>query len=891
MSKKCIPTSKESIFVKDGLKNSVKKWFSDGKIQAATGGSTREFKDLYWDVTQKDFDYGPLPTRKQIKKFDKAIDKWKSDLTKTPGIFGTYLKLPESILKKFPATKSFFKGIDIASNHYRGNLETFQSEFTGIVRILDDVMKNNTVARRWGLNVKNAQNKLAELEATYKKKFAEGKYEEAEMFYEKNLRDLSKDSELSVFDSFHKLVTDPKVLFSELSRKGPAKYNPAIVEAAQKWHNMSKGLWKEMKRGIDAYADVIKDNSSSYNGMEAISKKIDRLKDIKFEDNYFPTQVLEIFPTLSKLTQDIYSGRANGNSKNLGKYIDTMIENVERNLSVPGAAFERGKMPAMRASKNVPSVLDNYIKNVIRFNYTSRVTKELTGALKKLKDLQGTDLEKQAGYFAKYISDTHNTILGLNIQNSKLGFFARAMTSWQFMSKLGLNVRTVARNATQSLQNYVYFGYKGIKDSMNYEKDSARELMLQKEMKKHGVYFVNLEELSMQGRLLPKVKEVDGRVVEDSAGFADQFGDALEGIAKATGKPMQWVENKVNRAQTFKIAFNLHYNNLLKNDSILRRKIETTKRKEGETTEQHSERIEAQILDEIRKKSSRYAADMVKELHYLYDPWAKPKILQSPVGSVLGQFTTYSINFFEYQRKIAAEGGKDLMAKEWNTPNTQRLARLGMLYGVVNGMLSPLLSVDFSNLVQNDTYERLGQFHSYFAGTEEDREKAFFGKGPLIGTVGGPFISDLIDLGNMVGLMELNEDDGLSYLAGYRDFADRTEDDTVYEVLRLLNQQIARSWKYTAPRWLNGTGPFTLAQQELGLYKTPDIKEKRKMGLKFMNENAPGFIGKWFETAEMKRDKKKKFNQYIKGSNNSMTPNYSEDEMKSLFESLNALEE
>ena len=35
-------------------------------------------------------------------------------------------------------------------------------------------------------------------------------------------------------------------------------------------------------------------------------------------------------------------------------------------------------------------------------------------------------------------------------------------------------------------------------------------------------------------------------------------------------------------------------------------------------------------------------------LHYLYDPFAKAKILRNPLGSVLGQYSTYGINFFEY---------------------------------------------------------------------------------------------------------------------------------------------------------------------------------------------------------------------------------------------------
>ena len=185
MPKICLPTSEEIKAIKDGLKGVIKKWFSDGRIDAATDGNTKPFKDLYWDIVRSDFDYGKLPTLKQIKKLDKAVSKYSTGLTKTSGTLGTWFKLPESILKKNPITRKYFKSIDIASNHYRGNLETYQSEFTSIIRLLNETMKNNTVSNRWGLSVKNAEKKLASLEATYQKKFEEGKYEEAFKRYRK----------------------------------------------------------------------------------------------------------------------------------------------------------------------------------------------------------------------------------------------------------------------------------------------------------------------------------------------------------------------------------------------------------------------------------------------------------------------------------------------------------------------------------------------------------------------------------------------------------------------------------------------------------------------------------------------------------------------------------
>ena len=56
---------------------------------------------------------------------------------------------------------------------------------------------------------------------------------------------------------------------------------------------------------------------------------------------------------------------------------------------------------------------------------------------------------------------------------------ARGITSWQFISKLGLNLRSAARNATQSLQNYVYFGFKGWHNANKYLQDKKSNMLLQ----------------------------------------------------------------------------------------------------------------------------------------------------------------------------------------------------------------------------------------------------------------------------------------------------------------------------------------------------------------------------------------------------------------------------
>jgi hypothetical protein len=929
------------------LKKVTRQWQADGKIQSATDGNWKHFKDLYYEHTGNDFDFGGLPTLEQVRVLGKQITKLSKKIVKHPTPFGTYLKLPEAVLRKFPVGKEFFDAVHIASNHYRGSSQIYKSTLDEIVRNLDQAMKLSGVASRFGLTTSKASKKLAKLEATHNKMIADKDLAGAEVFWNDNLKDLRKDKELAVYEHFHRLVTTPSSIYTAKSLKNHPKdsakweidtklteaYSPALVDAARKWHSMSEGLWTELKHGLDFYASVMKDNVHNYSSLKDLYKKIDILKDIEYQENYFPTQVLDIFPTLSKVTEDIYSGRANQNAKSLTKYVDDLITDVQKNLKVPGSSFERRYEPARKISKNVPQVLDNYVKSITRFNYTSKVTAELTKALKKLRKMQGTESEKAAGYYGKYIEDMHNTVLGLGIKNSKLGWFARMMTSYQFSSKLGLNVRTVARNATQSLQNYTYFGAFALKDALAYGKDEDFKRFLNEELKLHGIKFVNIEELAVQHNLLPKVREVDGKIVEDVASVGDYLAQGMESLAKKTGWGMQLIENKLNREVTFRIAYTQHHNMLLNDPTIIRKAVQKAN--------PQKKNIEDLVKQEIVSRSGRFAANMVKELHYLYDPWAKPKLIQGPLGSVFGQFSTYSINFFEFQRKIAAGGLRDVgrgiksaarlkKPVELLSPEAWRLYRLGMLYTFINGILSPFTGIDFSMLVENDTLNSLGQMYTYLSNPEEEdyvsilrKRKMDFGDpfaegeakrsmgskvADILATeLGGPTVSDIrkvfnkfntedgvgeiLQLGTLFGIdkMAQSEAQRAAYLMNYQDEYDKNPNDAIAEVLSFLNNQLFRTYKYSFPRFTGGSHLSTITAQELGLYQTPKMKKKQIALFDAINNNAPNIIAKHFPKAKKKKRKGSDAweNYWNPGSKESY---YNNEEMQEILKSLNAVQ-
>ena len=109
-----------------------------------------------------------------------------------------------------------------------------------------------------------------------------------------------------------------------------------------------------------------------------------------------------------------------------------------------------------------------------------------------------------------------------------------------------------------------------------------------------------------------------------------------------------------------------------------------------------------------------------------------------------------------------------MLAGDWSSPEAARLYRMAGLYLFTSAVLEPLTNAKWSNLIQHDTKDRLEQLFDFMTGDEKTRKKTFFGKGPIIGTVAGPFVNDLFTLGNVVGFTKFTENELISYLQGYQ---------------------------------------------------------------------------------------------------------------------------
>ena len=141
-------------------------WFdAEGKvgknIYKVTGSDPKYWKQFYETEMKADFDYGDLPSMKDLKRLERKVGKFSRQMGKKPGKFAKWFYLPENVLSKNPVTKKFFEKMIRSGNFYRGEIEGVTSDLDRIVDLVNMSTVENTLMGKLGINRKNAQRELS----------------------------------------------------------------------------------------------------------------------------------------------------------------------------------------------------------------------------------------------------------------------------------------------------------------------------------------------------------------------------------------------------------------------------------------------------------------------------------------------------------------------------------------------------------------------------------------------------------------------------------------------------------------------------------------------------------------------------------------------------------
>ena len=488
-------------------------------------------------------------------------------------------------------------------------------------------------------------------------------------------------------------------------------------------------------------------------------------------------------------------------------------------------------------SWNFPQVLKTYSSNVNRFNYINKINLNTKQALNRVESLyqKGEAAEGYAESITKFIQDLHKSATGFDqVKNPVTNNLIRSILGIEFITKIGFNPRSAVRNFSQSLLNFVEWGPIQMKESRDFYKSTTQIGDINRIMEEVGILFKvgqgapELRE-SMGGKNPGSVTSIrinpeTGAPEHIPITKLEKFTSLTNTLAGKSGFMTAAVEN-VNRKMTFKIAYMQMYKSLSS--------PEYTNMLNNKAIDSNSKLPSVKMIESARQKAAKeYATNMTVSLHFDYNAFSKSKALRGPTGKVIGQFQHYSFKFFEKNMELLKKGKNEMMRGEVNGDDAWKLYRLGMAYFLAPVLASAITGVDFTNIVEHDPSEKIKNLYLSFAGTPEEKAKATYGKGPIIGTIGAPFISDLLNVGMMTGLLDLDDDNFGLLLAGYdesyaKESRNQYKKDKLYSITRLLNSFGNRALYRHLPAIKKGNIGWAV-QSELGLYPNKKAREIQK---------------------------------------------------------------
>ena len=641
----------------------------------------------------------------------------------------------------------------------------------------------------------------------------------------------------------------------------PLKESKHLYNAVVTYQNLMGRLYKTLRNGINKRIDSVIDrmkylgqaDSDDTRGLNEIKKRMEEKYMPKYENGFYPHYVktlnAEFMDGMMQHFDDLQrsvNGRDKGEKKSIKDVIKGMNLYMDKHTSARAKDLETGKF-GYDYSRDFLNSVRNYTSDINRFNFISFMDGHMLDSLTSVERIFKTDgaAKGYASNLVDFITDMHMATNGDTTVSPNTKAWMRTVLGLEFVSKLGLNPRSAARNWFQRLLDYVTWSPAQIAKSKNYLKtiDLGKEVTadnyVDSVLKDNGMLYDEVPPEYIQSGLqapssMFKIIEWNNNTGKFEAVKKSRIERFSEKVSWAAGKT-SWLHRKAensNRKHTFKLAY-----------SQMHRWLDIP---DFRNPLSEKGRSELQIDSAIKAAAERYAIKMTIMNHFDYADYAKSKALRSKVGRFAGQFQHFMFEFFERNMKILRESKYDALEGNLVGKDASGLSqayRMGFLYFLAPMLASVYSGVDFTNLVEHDTAQRLKQWATFFLGDDDEVAEAFYGKGPMISTFGGPITSDLIDIGVMMDLIDLDDDSILTIISGMENYDPYKKSSDTTKKIRILNTFLGRAFERHIPQLQKGRIGWAV-QQELGLYPTAEARKAQRRAKKLRKQILPADIEK-----------------------------------------------
>lgn len=845
-----------------------------------------------------------IPTKGRVRTFGRRLNKVKAAMIKgrVAGKMAELFYTPEGHGERAPILTKLLQDYIEISHHYKGSEYKHNSKYKELVSQLGIVSAARKLAETEGgsdrVNMLKASKQISNAEA--KMKFYTQEIARGEDKYIPELR-LVADSLATLYMKgegavLKEVVQIVETELPELQRQLDIQYHKKVGESAGKYKEVAKAakykainnlekITKDpnMQHAIKGYIDLMGDmhgvlragtsefirttlatvkgtpNEKLFKDLE--SKIWDKLginpTGDAIDEFYYPHYEVTLnAPMLTGLME--HMGRINDSIRPDieldGSGVREALDNFNSFLSPHAKQRKLGTAEKLDYSMNFLANAKRYVDEIDRFNYVTHLDGARQKMLKEAIDIyrSGSDLNGYGNQVAKMIVELHKAATGTQkIENQNIQSILDTVLALEFTSKLGFNLRTAVRNASQSLLNITEFGFHALRQSNKWYKNNDKmsdEVLIY--LKNSGILFSDyapelIEALDTGSRITQKIDMGDGHILEYKNPSGLSIGKVAKGAKWAAGKSgifMRAIENK-NRIATFKVAFYKEYTDRINSPKWVAAERRRLQLKDNVNPQaigtQKGEATDSSIIDRSAfEMATKAALKKTVALHFDYSNFSRSKFMRTPTGKLMFMFQHYAYKFFELNKRYVQEAGDDIMAGELTGDRAWRAYRMALVYFATPAAAEAVTNISWGKLIEHSTANTLKQMFSLFSGDKTEIEKAFYGSGPVVGGLGMPIISDLLKVGEMAELYKMNPASIAAVAVGYENYAKATGDKRFYDSLRLLNSFVGRTIYHTAPLFF--TGSFGMAAQtELGLYpKGKKHREDLKKRLPRSKQNA-----------------------------------------------------
>ena len=871
----------------DGKSRNIGKSIVNRYTDTSTSFGKKMFEEIVWEATNKPADASFTNfTDGDFRRIANSIEKEAKRLDNPKlGVLEKYAFVKRGVMSKYASTRWMNKHINLASNYERTKNSYFISSNIAIAKSLRaEILKRNPpqslsgkAGAKLGWSSENATGvKLEKLERQLiiqeqNLKKLEGESYQIALKENQKIRDeiaelLVRDSGQIMTELVEFLHTTPNPNGKRYRKAQPEKRLPnnrtipEVLEGQEFSRNIEKAgmdarslldnMGGVLINGLNQHKKALQlsfnniPNKKLKRYLETVDEHIKHIEEGVKAGDYFPHYVTESLGSIEKIMNKIDTVESmESKSKFLGELEDSMSMIRQTIGSAPTSSLDRSKVEYDNYIKNPMTVLRKYSMDAIAFNRTNYLKRIYLEGMKHLPK----EAESSKG-LTDYLNDVF-TLAERGYQDRPVWVnkTVRALTGFQFLSKLGFGVGTAMRNTAsgmyfiQSAGNKAFFNYLRDWNKAGKEHSVVRDIIKDIE-REQGFRFEDMSNPLFTEGLLPtegvRVNDVDivfdPQTKQPSLQYKTDVGwqSFDKGLTKATGAGgiFQKVTEIFLRKHMFRYSFKDKYNELVQGG------------------------LSAKAAKE---KSKVYALDIVNKYAFEYSPSQKAPIIGGTgkdlgiLGQLAFQFMHYPMSFLQLQSNLLRNSKDAVIARQWNSPDMFVPLKFAGLYFFTQ-LMSGLTNSDLNRIMEYDTVDRALELKRAVEG--EDVK----GRGYV-----GPLLGELFFYATLFHWIEMPDNALADLIVGYNDAYKLTDEQKQAKILSSFNVELAkqpRNWKALQ----NGT-IWTVFMNETGTYPkkwTREMREKPPLNqLPWEKKNTKYKTAQAMEQAKLEQDIEYKRNE------------------------------